>query len=89
MTAISMEERLTAVEEQLAQLNRQFAAPSLPAELPWWVKIAGTFSNSEDYDEAMRLGREYRESPRPNESEQALNPYATVCAAARPREEGR
>ncbi len=27
---------------------------------PWWQQIAGTFANDPIYDEAMRLGREYR-----------------------------
>jgi hypothetical protein len=31
---------------------------------PWWEKIVGTFADNPVYDEAMRLGREYRESLR-------------------------
>ncbi|MGH9949941.1 MAG: hypothetical protein ACRD6X_22460 [Pyrinomonadaceae bacterium] len=27
---------------------------------PWWDKISGTFADDKAYDEAMRLGREYR-----------------------------
>ena len=34
------------------------------AALPWWEKIAGTFAENPAYDEAMKLGREYRESER-------------------------
>ncbi len=26
----------------------------------WWEEIAGTFADDPAYDEAMRLGREYR-----------------------------
>lgn len=29
---------------------------------PWWEQIAGTFANNSVYDEAMRLGQEYRNS---------------------------
>ena len=29
-------------------------------DIPWWKKIAGTFADDPMYDEAMRLGREYR-----------------------------
>ncbi|HEY9633451.1 MAG TPA: hypothetical protein V6D14_08600 [Coleofasciculaceae cyanobacterium] len=29
---------------------------------PWWEQIAGTFTDNSVYDEAMRLGREYRDS---------------------------
>ncbi|MBD2490565.1 hypothetical protein [Aulosira sp. FACHB-615] len=28
----------------------------------WWQKIAGTFADNSAYDQAMQLGREYRES---------------------------
>ena len=31
---------------------------------PWWEQIAGTFANNSVYDEAMQLGREYRDSLR-------------------------
>ena len=36
----------------------------------WREKIAGTFAQSEHYDEAMRLGREYREAQRPPDDEE-------------------
>lgn len=29
---------------------------------PWWQRIRGTFKDDPAYDEAMRLGREWRES---------------------------
>lgn len=37
-----------------------------PPFKPWWERIAGTFADSPAYEEAMRLGREYRESLRTN-----------------------
>ncbi|ACK65659.1 conserved hypothetical protein [Rippkaea orientalis PCC 8801] len=37
---------------------------------PWWEQIVGTFADDSVYDEAMKLGREYRESLRPNSSDQ-------------------
>lgn len=30
--------------------------------VPWWEKITGTFKDDPEYDEAMRLGAEYRRS---------------------------
>jgi hypothetical protein len=36
---------------------------------PWWEQIAGTFADNSVYDEAMRLGREYRGSLRPGSTE--------------------
>jgi hypothetical protein len=71
MATISIEERLTAVEKELAQLKQQLASEKSQVPLPWWEKIFGTFANSEGYEEAMRLGREYRESLRPKEDEDA------------------
>ena len=35
------------------------------SSVPWWRQIAGRFANDPVYDEAMRLGRQYRESLRP------------------------
>ena len=65
----TLEERVAAVEQELAQLKLQLQAETPPAPLPWWEKIAGTFANSEHYDAAMRLGRQYRESLRPKDDE--------------------
>ena len=36
---------------------------------PWWEQIAGTFAGNSVYDEAMRLGREYRDSLHPDPTE--------------------
>lgn len=65
----TLEERIAAVEQELAQLKQQIHAGTSSSPLPWWEKIAGTFAKSEHYDEAMRLGREYRESLRPKDDE--------------------
>lgn len=32
---------------------------------PWWGHVVGAFADDPDFEEAMRLGREYRESLRP------------------------
>jgi hypothetical protein len=31
-------------------------------QIPWWEKIAGSFADDPDFDEAERLGREWRKS---------------------------
>ena len=36
-----------------------------------WEKVFGSFANSEGFEEAVRLGREYRESLRPDDYEGA------------------
>jgi hypothetical protein len=67
----SVEERLRVVEKELAELKQQLAKDKAQTTLPWWEQIFGTFANSEAYEDAMRLGREYRESLRPKEDEDA------------------
>jgi hypothetical protein len=62
MTVVSVEARLAALEAEVARL-RQKVEP-VPA-LPWWERRFGSFANDPLYLEAMRLGREYRESLRP------------------------
>ena len=55
-----LEERITLLEAEVDRLKHKI--DSNPAALPWWEKIAGTFAENSAYDEAMKLGREYRES---------------------------
>ena len=60
--ANSLQHRVAIIEQELAQLKRQVGNKD---ERPWWEQIWGTFANDPSFDEAMRLGREYRESLRP------------------------
>ena len=63
MASSPLEKRVAALEEELAALRRKIetVAPSTP----WWERIAGTFEHDPIYEEAMKLGRKYRESLRP------------------------
>ena len=70
MAPETLEARVAIVEQELAQLKKQLQANTPPAPLPWWEQIFGTFADSEHYDEAMRLGREYRQSLRPKDNEE-------------------
>lgn len=67
MSNSEIETRLAHLESEVAHLKAQLKNPpeKLP-EKPWWQEILGSFANDPDYDEAMRLGREYRESLRSN-----------------------
>ena len=69
MTAETLEQRVAAVEQELAQLKQQLQTETPSAPLPWWEQIFGTFADSEAHGEATRLGREYRESLRPKDDE--------------------
>jgi hypothetical protein len=55
-------EEFEALKDEVKQLKQTIVNNSAPQ--PWWEKITGTFSDNADYDEAMKLGREYRESLR-------------------------
>jgi hypothetical protein len=52
-----LEDRVALLEAEVARLRSK-----IENQQPWWEKIAGTFADNPAYDEAMRLGREYRES---------------------------
>lgn len=62
-----LEERVALLEAEVERLKHQIQQD--PTSLPWWEKITGTFSENAAYDEAMKLGREYRESQRTNSVE--------------------
>ena len=57
----SLESRIAILETELVQI-KQMMSGVLQKKEPWWLKVAGSFENDPTYDEAMRLGREYRES---------------------------
>ncbi|HLQ44961.1 MAG TPA: hypothetical protein VK137_09555 [Planctomycetaceae bacterium] len=56
MTDPQVLERLERLEREVAELkNRQ-----LERKPGWITKIAGAFANDPDFDEVVRLGREWR-----------------------------
>ena len=60
----SIEQRMKALEEEVAQIKARLERRG-KTSVDWLDKIWGSFANDPIYDEAMRLGREYRESFRP------------------------
>lgn len=62
-----LEERVAYLETEVARLKNKVEASVSPK--PWWEQIAGTFAENSAYDEAMRLGREYRDSLCPDSPE--------------------
>jgi hypothetical protein len=64
MTKVQLERRIHALEAQVAWLKAKLEEAVGP-QVPWWQKIMGSFENDPEFDEAMRLGREWRESFRP------------------------
>ena len=65
MAAETLENRLATLETRFDTLQRLINEQLLPLqkrEKRGWQAIVGTFANDPIYDEAMRLGREWRES---------------------------
>lgn len=58
--ATTLEERVTALEAQVAHLLADKQAAK--TDMPWYERWKGAFQGDEMYDEAMRLGAEYRHS---------------------------
>lgn len=60
----TLEHRLTTVEQELAQLKQQLEADKTRDTKPRWKQIIGVFKDDPLFDEAERLGREWREAQR-------------------------
>jgi hypothetical protein len=56
-----LEARVTNLEGELAQM-KQILSGFLQKESHWWLKVAGSFENDPTFDEAVRLGQEWRRS---------------------------
>ena len=61
MAATEIEARLTRLEAEVEALKRERVLVE-PARKPWWEEIRGTFKDDAAYEEAARLGREWRQS---------------------------
>jgi hypothetical protein len=64
MSTAKLEERIVALETEVAELKRQLATQS-GQRLTGWRTIVGTMPDDEITRRAEQFGREYRESFRP------------------------
>jgi hypothetical protein len=63
MTTQQLEARLATLEQEMPQVKQMLTPTSQsPAIQPWWEKIAGSFADDPDFDEAERLGQEWCKS---------------------------
>jgi hypothetical protein len=64
MALPEIEQRVATLEAEVMRLKEQ-VNEAVPSKGDWLDEIFGVFDNDPIYEEAMRLGREYRESLRP------------------------
>jgi hypothetical protein len=58
-----LENRVANLETELAQMKKllaNFLQPEPPEN--WWLQVAGSFEHDPDFDEAVRLGQEWRKT---------------------------
>ncbi|MCI0490665.1 MAG: hypothetical protein L0229_29075 [Blastocatellia bacterium] len=67
MAVSQIERRVAALEAEVAQMKEQLEK-AIPQKGDWLDDIYGAFADDPHFEEAMRLGREYRESLRPKAS---------------------
>ena len=67
MATETLEDRLAVVENELARLKDLLGTNKASDTPAWWEKMFGSFADSAGFEEAVRLGREYRQSLRPKD----------------------
>lgn len=60
MSAASLEERVVALEVEMAELKRSVNGLEPAQDTPWWERRFGAFQDDAMYDEAAELGRKHR-----------------------------
>ncbi len=56
-----LEVRVETLEAELTQM-KQVLLGLHQKQSPWWLKVVGSFENDPTFDEAVRLGQEWRKS---------------------------
>lgn len=64
MAVMELEARIAALETEMARLKRRLERPARSTK-HWVNEVYGAFATDPDFLEAMRLGRQYRDSLRP------------------------
>jgi hypothetical protein len=59
MTLAELKKRVVALEEDVAKIKRRLS-PRKRRRTKDWRKVVGLFADDPEFDEMVRLGREYR-----------------------------
>ncbi len=62
MAATSLEERMAVLEAEVARIKQRLIGEQPQDAVPWWERRFGAFKDDSMYEEAMRLGTQYRTS---------------------------
>jgi hypothetical protein len=63
MATVPLKQRVEMLEAEVARLKAKIAdGPA--TNKPWWDQIWGAFAGDTAFQEAMRLGRQYRQAQR-------------------------
>lgn len=68
MSTTNLEERVARLEAAVSQMKKNQEV--VPEGVSWTDYVFGAFADDPTFEEAMRLGREYREAQRPPEDAQ-------------------
>ncbi len=69
MATPTLEERVAALETRLEQIEHRQEPDKSDETIPWWKRIVGIYQDNPDFEEAVRLGREWREAQSPPEED--------------------
>jgi hypothetical protein len=59
-----LEQRVKALEAEVAELKKTLQGQGRP-DPTWWKGMIGAFADDPNFEEAMRLGKKWRDSFRP------------------------
>ena len=84
MAVAQIEQRVAVLEAEVARLKEKLENAA-PSQGDWLNEIFGAFADDPHFEEAMRLGKEYRESLRPKAGRKAAGKGLKETAKGRRR----